>query len=97
MWRLNPSVRLCWRVLDDEWLVFESRSGQTHLLAAHAAAILLALESGGARSAADLQTHLETELAWPSTPKLVKAVIDEFARLGLIVPATAADVDHAPV
>lgn len=97
LWRLNPSVRLNWRVLDDEWIVFESRSGQTHLLPAHAAAMLMALEAGNLLSDADLLTHLERSLEWSASPKVIKGVVDEFARLGLIVPATSADVAHASV
>ena len=96
-WRLNPSIRLCWRVLDDEWLVFESRSGHTHLLPTHSAAILMALESGDVLSSSALQAHLEHTLAWSAMPKVVKGVVDEFARLGLIVPATSADAAHATI
>lgn len=97
LWRLNPSVRLCWRVLDDEWLLFESRSGQTHLFAAHAAAVLMALESGGVLSVSDIHHHFERDLASHITSDAVTVVTSEFAKLGLIVPFTAADAAHVPV
>ncbi|MFQ5783567.1 MAG: HPr-rel-A system PqqD family peptide chaperone [Alphaproteobacteria bacterium] len=47
-WRLPEGVRLVWRAWDDEFVVFNTLSGQTHLLDGVSAAILDALERGPA-------------------------------------------------
>lgn len=43
-WRLSPLVALHWRRWDDEFVVFDVGSGQTHQLPALTAATLMMLE-----------------------------------------------------
>ncbi len=44
-WRLGTLVSLHWRNWDDEWVVFDSGSGQTHKVDHLAAAILTLIEA----------------------------------------------------
>jgi len=46
VWRINPAVGLHWRLVDDQWVVFEHNSGTTHQLDALPAAVLMAFEAG---------------------------------------------------
>jgi len=43
-WQLNPVCRLHWRQWDQDYLLFNAASGQTHMLNELGAAILLLLE-----------------------------------------------------
>ena len=46
LWRLNELVDLSWRNWQDEWVVFDTGSGQTHQLDALTAATLMTIEAG---------------------------------------------------
>lgn len=56
IWALAPLVDLAWRKLDDEWVVFDSGSGNTHQLPALPAGVLSCLEESAQGEAALLQT-----------------------------------------
>lgn len=44
-WRVNRHSHLHWRRLDDDWVVFDSGSGDTHHLDAVSAAALMCFEA----------------------------------------------------
>lgn len=46
-WRLLPAGALSFRQLDDDWLVFNALSGDTHLLTAAGHALIQALAEHG--------------------------------------------------
>lgn len=87
-WQINEHCELHWRSWEEEFIVFDSRSGDTHLLNLVAARVLKKLERGPANSA-DLAEHIavffEIELnqGFEST---LKRLLDDFYSKGLIEP-----------
>ena len=90
--QLNPLVQLHWRQLDDDWVLFEALSGQTHQMTGVAAAVLMCYETGPSLSSAALLTALahDFDIAVDATQAgPVLAVVDQLAALGLITPVAA--------
>jgi PqqD family protein of HPr-rel-A system len=84
-WRLAHRARLRWRKLDDEWVVFDSGSGDTHRLDAISAAVLVCLELD-AQDVEGLSQLLASELHLPGKDLLgrLESLLDQLCRLGLI-------------
>ena len=94
MHRINPLINLHWRHFDDEWVVFESLSGQTHQLSSLSAAVLMCFEPGLALSASALITTLKTDfhLSMDESQMLaIEFVVHELVALGIVVKL----VEHA--
>lgn len=95
MLRINPLIKLHWRQFDDDWVVFESLSGQTHQMVPLTAAILMSFESGLPLSIPELITTLETDFDFEVDEFQIPAitlVVGQLAALGIVVTMT----DHAP-
>ena len=88
VWRLPEGVQLLWQTWDDEVIVFNTASGQTHLLDALSATALRDLERGP-RTLAQLagamagRFDLEPEIL---SNRLVE-ICARFDQLGLAEPA----------
>jgi PqqD family protein of HPr-rel-A system len=88
-WRLSEGSSLLWRLWDDEYVVFDRGSGDTHLLDLVAGEILQLLErepeTGGA-----LVRRVASALDVPADPALSRHVTQALTKLqaaGLIEPA----------
>lgn len=87
--QLNSIVQLHWRQFNDDWVLFEALSGQTHHMAGLTAALLMCYENGLPLSLDALLTALNVDFditcnATQAAPVL--AVVDQLSALGLIVP-----------
>ncbi|MFO1432339.1 MAG: HPr-rel-A system PqqD family peptide chaperone [Candidatus Competibacteraceae bacterium] len=88
-WRLNPCARLHWLSWDEDHIVFNAASGQTHVLNELGAAILHLLEENtlnsveiGRRIVNQYEELvLDTELA-----AAIDALLENLDMLGLIEP-----------
>lgn len=81
MWRLTPGQTLTHRGWDDEFVLYDDLSGDTHVLSAAAMAALSALRHGPAGLPA-LAAALDLEA--DDGPAL-EALLDQLAQLQLIV------------
>jgi PqqD family protein of HPr-rel-A system len=84
--RIRPSAGLHWAGWDDESVVFDETSGQTHQLDPLRAYVLNSLTTGP-RSRRELMDYLQTALGECQTSEVVEslgAVLDDFERHGLI-------------
>lgn len=81
MWRLSPGQDLACRGWDDEFVLYNNLSGDTHLLSAAAMATLSALQQGAAGVPA-LAAALELEA--DELPDL-SALLDQLTQLQLII------------
>ena len=87
-WRLNRHSHLHWRRLDDDWVVFDAGSGDTHQLDAISAAALMCLEA----EALDLPRLIEvlkSELDLPADGSLstkLEHLLDQLSSFQLIEP-----------
>jgi PqqD family protein of HPr-rel-A system len=87
-WRLPTGVSLLWQSWDeDEVIVFNRASGQTHLLDAFSAAVLRRIESAPTPKI-DLIRHFVAELGLDggSLSDRLNAVCQRFEELGLAEP-----------
>ncbi|WP_083748656.1 HPr-rel-A system PqqD family peptide chaperone [Pelomonas sp. KK5] len=86
-WALAPLVDLHWRRWEREWLVFDSGSGQTHMLDTLDALVLLMLEPGAAAPATIAEAiAAELELDPAETGDVLERLPESLAslqRLGL--------------
>lgn len=91
VYKLNPLIQLHWRQLDDDWLVFEVLSGQTHQIDKVTAAVLMSFEASTALSFAELLVVLAHEFGvtvdGAGAPPIA-SVLDRLAALGLITAPT---------
>ena len=91
VWMVPVGNLLVWRVWDDEFLVYNTASGQTHHLNLLAGEALRSLEAEPG-SASDLVCRLaaQFEIAVDSPPlRTIDRLIREFDELGLIAPSTS--------
>ena len=89
-WALNPLSELRWRRWDDDWVVYDAGSGNTHQMDALSAVTLMCLE-GGASDLADLREQVAVELdlaAGEEFARAVQGVVKRLNALGLIEPIT---------
>jgi PqqD family protein of HPr-rel-A system len=87
-WRLDRRAHLHWRRLDDEWVVFDAASGDTHQLDGVSAAALMCLESEP-YDREGLSEVLARELDLPPGAELavrVEDLIEQLITLELIEP-----------
>jgi PqqD family protein of HPr-rel-A system len=87
-WQLERRTQLYWRRLDDEWVAYDSGSGDTHRLDGISAAVLMCLEVD-AHDLDGLAQLLVSELDLPEeglTEKL-EGLLAQLSRLGLIESA----------
>ena len=90
-YKLNPLIQLHWRQLDDDWLIFEVLSGQTHQIDKVTAAVLMCFEASTALSFAELLVVLAREFditVADAGASVIASVVDRLAALGLITPDT---------
>jgi PqqD family protein of HPr-rel-A system len=90
VWRLQPLRDLHWRRWDDEFVVFDLGSGETHLFDALTAAALMCFDSGPL-DLDGLTAQIAAELALPRDEGLSPALselIEGLSRLGLVEPNT---------
>ena len=86
---LNPLIQLHWRQLDDDWVVFEVLSGQTHQIDKVTAAVLMSFEAGTALSSVELLVLLAREfnvIVDNASAAPIASVLDRLSALGLIQP-----------
>jgi PqqD family protein of HPr-rel-A system len=84
--RIRPSASLYWAGWDDEYVVFDETSGQTHQLDPLRAYVLNTL-TASPQSRRELMDDLQTALGESQTSEVVEslgAVLDDFDRHGLI-------------
>ena len=90
-YNLNPLIQLHWRQIDDDWLIFEVLSGQTHLIDKLTAAVLMCFEASTVLSFAELLLVLAREFditVDDAGAPPIASVLDRLAALGLITPNT---------
>ena len=87
VWRLPVGAELLWQKWDDEVIVFNTASGQTHLLDALSAATLREIESrpGGINQLADRLAE-RFELDGADLSQRLTEVCARFDELGLVEP-----------
>lgn len=90
-WRAIPREELSWRDLDDELVLRNARTGNTHLLEPLGADVLRALmQSDEPLTAAELAIRLRDEESdddqWQTS---IETALSEFQRLGLAQPTEA--------
>lgn len=85
MWRTNPSSSLRWRTWDDEWVVYDTGSGQTHLLDSFSAAVLGLIDSMSAPESELLATVSEhlSAAERASAPEALALVLRRLQDIGL--------------
>jgi PqqD family protein of HPr-rel-A system len=91
VWRVPPGNMLAWQVWDDEFLVYNTASGQTHHLNFLAGEALRSLETEPG-SASELVCRLadQFEIAQDSPPlQMIDGLIRQFDELGLIAPSAS--------
>ena len=91
VYKLNPLIQLHWRQLDDDWLIFEVLSGQTHQIDKLTAAVLMCFEGSTALSFAELLVVLAREFditVDDAGAPPIASVLDRLSALGLITPDT---------
>jgi PqqD family protein of HPr-rel-A system len=89
-WAVPSKNLLAWRIWDDEFLVYNAASGQTHHLNLLAGEALRSLEVEPAQTR-ELVRRLahEFEIAEDSPPlRMIDRLIHELDELGLIAPST---------
>jgi PqqD family protein of HPr-rel-A system len=87
-WKIGDPSGLCWKIWDGECVVFDGRSGETHLLNPLAVEVLQTLEQGPA-DGSHLTRLIASTLALEAEPDLARAVDEVLARfdeLGLTEP-----------
>jgi len=90
-WAVPDANALAWRVWDDEFLVYNTASGQTHHLNFLAGEALRSLEAEAA-DISELVRRLanQFEIAENSPPlQMIDRLIRELDELGLIAPTTS--------
>jgi len=90
-WAVPDANALVWRIWDDEFLVYNTASGQTHHLNLLAGEALRSLEAEAAHGH-ELAHRLadQFEIAEDSPPLLmIDRLIHELDELGLIAPSTS--------
>ncbi|MDP2370731.1 HPr-rel-A system PqqD family peptide chaperone [Rhodoferax sp.] len=90
-WRLNPASDLHWRCWDNEWVLFDQGSGQTHLINPISAGTLMQF---GAQSLSfqQLLDKVATDMSLTTGPELASAVsqaVEQLVGLGLLESAPA--------
>jgi PqqD family protein of HPr-rel-A system len=86
VWQLNGSTRLRWREFDGEWLVYDTGSGQTHVLDALGATVLDLIESGP-QDSDQLIATLAQHMSAPDHASLacaVSAILQQLQALSLV-------------
>ena len=83
-WRVNPDLPLSWRQWQDEYVVFNPLTGNTHVLDAIAGEILLMVERGPIPWR-ELRRHMAEFLEAPDDQRLAEAVLQAIGRLDELV------------
>jgi len=89
VWKVPPGSRLAWRVWDNEFLVYNTASGQTHHLNFLAGEALRSLEvEPGSANQLVCRLADQFEIAQDSPPlQMIDGLIRQFDELGLIAPS----------
>jgi len=86
VWRLNPECSLHYRHWGNEWVVFDTGSGQTHQMDTVAAVALMCCENGWI-SLPDMIAGVMADLDLPCADVLVAILpplLDQFAALEIL-------------
>jgi PqqD family protein of HPr-rel-A system len=86
MWRITRDCQLSWRKWDEEYVVYNSGSGDTHLLDSFGAEILLCLKenpSDAHELAMGVLGDLETDQA-PMVTSRIEQLLAQFEAVGLV-------------
>jgi len=86
MWRITKGCHLLWRKYDEEYVVFNSGSGHTHLLDGIGRGVLRCLEEHPA-SSQELALEMAEELEPGSAPVITEQIgelLVKFQDLGLV-------------
>ncbi len=87
VWCLPTGAELLWQTWDDEVIVFNTASGQTHLLDALSAAVLEEIENRpGDVDRLALRLAERFELDTEALPRRLGEVCKHFDELGLVEP-----------
>ncbi len=89
VWHLNALTALHWRHWDDEWVVFDAGSGQTHQMDTLTAVTLMVIEATP-MPLADLVSQIAQELQLPNERELdlvLSGIVQRLASAGLIESA----------
>lgn len=92
LWRRHPLSDLHWRRWDDDWVVFDAGSGQTHRMDTLSAVVLLVLEDIESAGLAELGRHVADALEVAADPTLLAAldaVLQRQSIAGLVEPVVA--------
>lgn len=91
-WALNPASGLHWRSWDDEWVVFDQGSGQTHLMHPVQAVALMQFDARASLSFEQLLDRVATDMSALPHSDLAGALslaIDQLVGLGLLESVSA--------
>jgi PqqD family protein of HPr-rel-A system len=86
MWRITKGCQLLWRRWDEEYVVYNSGSGHTHLLDAIGGGILRCLEEHPSNSqelAVEMAGESETD-ATPNIAARIEELLSRFQDLSLV-------------
>lgn len=90
-WQVSEGSRLSWKLWDDEYVVFDHGSGNTHLLDLFSGQVLKALEEGPAD--AGLVAHRVAasvdEAAGPVLASRIEETLRRLEQAGLVEPVLA--------
>ena len=91
LWAVPPANMLVWREFDDEFLVYNSASGQTHHLNLLAGEALCSLEAEAAQTQELIRRLADKFEIAEDSPSLqmIDSLVRELDELGLIAPSTA--------
>ena len=87
----NLASDLHWRCWDNEWVLFDQGPGQTHLINAISAAVLMQFE-GQLLSIEQLLDRVAADMSLANTTELASAVclaVEQLVGLGLLESASA--------
>jgi PqqD family protein of HPr-rel-A system len=84
-WSADTGLRQHWRCWDDESIIFQPQSGETHCLNALAASVLQKL-CEHPMTASELTTLLQSESGDAPSAREIHTLLRQFDELGLISP-----------
>jgi PqqD family protein of HPr-rel-A system len=89
-WGITPGCRLLWRSWESEHIVYNTGSGDTHLVDSISALLLKSLEPGplSEEDLASLVRHRVASDSHQDAATFARQLLEQFHALGLIEPVT---------